>query len=442
MLILPRYIVRAHLPPFLFGASVVMFLFLMQFLLRVLDELVGKGVGAVVIAQLIVLNLAWMVVLAVPIGVLFSTLMAFGKLAQTHEVTAMKASGMSLLQMMTPVILTGVALTAAVFWFNDAVLPDANHRAKTLLMDIQRKKPTFALQAGQFSTQLEGYTILARWLDSSQTRMRGITIYDRRDMNRTTIVNADSGEIRFSPSYRFVLLDLYHGDVHQFGRQRRGDYRYIRFERQRVIIPAYGFLLERSSEGSIARGDREMRIRDMEAIVRTARQQQQVHWQTIEQTVGAYLSELFSAAPPVSGTAWIERTALLSSQLGSAGYQYNDADRQARQYEVEIEKKYVIPVACLVFVLVGCPLGIRTRGGSFGMSALISLGFYILYWACLIGGEKLADRQVLPPEVLWGANVLLAAIGVVLIVTTTNESFHLRGTIAHWLGRNRQRISR
>ncbi len=432
MRLLSRYIVRAHLPPFLFGASVVLFLFLMQFLLRVLDQLVGKGLSALVIAQLIAVNVAWMVVLAVPIGVLFSTLMAFGRLAQSHEVTAMKASGMSLFQMMMPVVVSGGVITLGVFWFNDAVLPDANHRAKTLLIDIQRKKPTFALEAGQFSTQLEGYTLLARWIDTSQTHLRGITIYDRRDINRTTIVNADSGYLRFSPSYRYVLLELYQGDVHQYGRQRRGEYRYIRFEQQRVIIPAYGFLLERSSDGAISRGDREMRIRDMEQIVQAARQQQQSQWQTIERAVGEHLDRLLGASPAMAPTAWVEHAALLASQLGTAGYQYNEADRQARQYEVEIEKKYVIPVACLVFVLVGCPLGIRTRGGSFGMSALISLGFYILYWACLIGGEKLADRQYAPPAIMWSANVLIAAIGAILIVTTANESFRLRAFVQRW----------
>ncbi|KXB97863.1 MAG: hypothetical protein AA908_00110 [Chlorobi bacterium NICIL-2] len=425
MLILPRYIIRAHLPPFLFGASVVMFLFLMQFLLRVLDELVGKGLSAAVIAQLIVLNLAWMVVLAVPIGMLFSALITFGRLAQTHEVTAMKASGMSLLQMMLPVIAMGGMLTLAVFWFNDSILPDANHRAKTLLMDIQRKKPSFALQAGQFSTQLEGYTILARAIDTSQQHLRGVTIYDRRDINRMTIVNADSGYLRFSPSYRYVLLELYDGDVHQYSRVRRGDYRYIRFERQHVVIPAYGFLLERSQEGAIARGDREMRIADMERIVRAARQRQQTQWLSVEQTINEHLARLLCDTASLPPSSWAEHVAIVASQLGTIGGQYNDADRQARQYEVEIQKKYAIPVACLVFVLVGCPLGIRTRGGSFGTSALISVGFYILYWACLIGGEKLADRQILPPEVMWSANVLLAAIGVVLIITTSNESFRL-----------------
>ncbi|MCS7000843.1 MAG: LptF/LptG family permease [Bacteroidota bacterium] len=427
MLILPRYILRAHLGPFLFGASVVMFLFLMQFLLRVLDDLVGKGLSAMVIAHLIVVNLAWMVVLAVPIGVLFSTLMAFGKLAQTHEVTAMKAGGVSLFQMMAPVIAMGAILSGAVFWFNDAVLPDANHRAKTLLMDIQRKKPAFVLQEGQFTSQLEGYTILVRRLDSTQSRLWGVTIYDRRDLNRMTIVNADSGVLRFSPSYRYILLTLYHGEVHQQSRLRQGDYRFIRFEQQEIIIPAYGFLLERSSEGAVSRGDREMRIRDMEEIVRLARHRQNTQRAVIEQTIDEHISRLLSASPaPPDPHTWNESLAVLTSQIGSAAAQYDDADMQARQYEVEIQKKYAIPLACLVFVLVGCPLGIRTRGGSFGISALISLGFYILYWACLIGGEKLADRQYVSPLIVWSANAIIGMMGVVLMLTTANESFHLR----------------
>lgn len=437
MFILPRYIVRAHVLPFLFGASVVTFLFLMQFLLRVLDQLVGKGLSAAVIAQLIVLNLAWIVVLAVPIGMLFSTLMAFGSLAQSHEATAMKASGMSLLQMMLPVILTAVAVTLGVFWFNDAVLPDANHRAKTLLMDIQRLKPTFALEAGQFSSQLEGYTILARWLDTTQSHLRGVTIYDRRDLSRTTIVNADSGYLRFTPSYRHIILELYRGEVHQYFRERRGEYRYIRFARHEIIIPAYGFVLERTNEAAVSRGDREMSIADMQRIVDQARSQQREHWRRLAATVSSYLDSLLHARSMGSSAGWLEQASLVASQLSSIAEQYNDADRQARQYEVEIQKKYAIPVACLVFVLVGCPLGMRTRGGSFGISALISLGFYILYWACLIAGEKLADRQYVGAEVMWSANVLLALLGIVLIVTTSNESFNLRGALERFLRRGR-----
>ncbi|MBL7974987.1 MAG: LptF/LptG family permease, partial [Candidatus Kapabacteria bacterium] len=177
MFILPRYILRAHVAPFLFGTSVVMFLFLMQFVLQKIDQLVGKGLSTWVIIQLITLNLSWMLVLAVPMGVLFSTLMAFGSMSGASEVTIMKASGSGLIRMMFPVIILGAGLTYFMFWFNDSVLPDTNHQAKLLLMDIGRKKPMFNLEQGQFSTQLEGYTILARSLDSSNGLLRGVTIY-------------------------------------------------------------------------------------------------------------------------------------------------------------------------------------------------------------------------------------------------------------------------
>ena len=126
-----------------------MFLFLFQFLMRYLGELVGKGLSNWVIIQLITLNLSWMFVLAVPMGVLFSTLMSFGNLSANYEITIIKASGGGLMKMMLPVIFFGILLTGFLFWFNDNVLPETNHQAKVLLNDITRKKPTFSIEIGR-----------------------------------------------------------------------------------------------------------------------------------------------------------------------------------------------------------------------------------------------------------------------------------------------------
>ena len=105
-----------------------------------------------------------------------------------------------------------------------------------------------------------------------------------------------------------------------------------------------------------------------------------------------------------------------------------DYDFKARQFESEIQKKYAIPFACLVFVLVGCPLGIMTKGGNFGISAAISLAFYILYWACLIGGEKLADRGIINPIIgMWAGNIIIFIIGIILIIKVNNESLKVPG---------------
>ncbi|MGB9913489.1 MAG: LptF/LptG family permease, partial [Candidatus Kapaibacteriota bacterium] len=149
MKIVKLYILRFHVGPFLFGTFLVVFLFLFQLLMRDLDKLVGKGLSVWVIIQLITLNLAWMIVLAVPMGVLFSTLMTFGNLSSTFEITAMKSGGASFYQLISPVVFISTLLFGFLVWFNDKVLPEANHQAKILLFDINRKKPTFSLESGQ-----------------------------------------------------------------------------------------------------------------------------------------------------------------------------------------------------------------------------------------------------------------------------------------------------
>ena len=140
MIILWRHILTRHLTPFLFSAFVLIFIFMLQFIMQKMDQLAGKGLSALVIAELIVMNLAWMVVLAVPMAVLVATLMAFGNLSSANEITAMRASGVSLYRMIAPVFVASIALCYLLILFNNHVLPDANHRAKILLTDIYRKK--------------------------------------------------------------------------------------------------------------------------------------------------------------------------------------------------------------------------------------------------------------------------------------------------------------
>lgn len=432
MFILPRYILRAHIAPFIFGTSVVMFLFLMQFILQRIDQLVGKGLGTWVIIQLITLNLSWMLVLAVPMGVLFSTLMAFGSMSGASEITIIKASGSGLLRMMLPVVIIGAGITYFMFWFNDSVLPDTNHQAKLLLMDIGRKKPMFNLEQGQFSTQLEGYTILARSLDSSNGLLRGVTIYDKTAGGKVNVVSADSGTIRFTPDYNKIVVMLTHGEIHQVFQQTPSQYRNITFGAHQIVIPASGFMLERSGEGMFSRGDREMKIVDMQAIVDEARGRQHTAEHVIDSVIEQHMQYLFKGdtttgtAQPITTEQATERIpsrlTFIRSQVESQSFQIQDGDSKARQYETEIYKKYAIPVACFVFLFVGCPLGIMTRGGSFGMSAAISLGFYVLYWACLIGGEKLADRRLASPLAMWLANVIIGTLGLLLTIRINNES--------------------
>ncbi|TAL69503.1 MAG: YjgP/YjgQ family permease [Bacteroidetes bacterium] len=443
--LLSIYVLRNHAAPFFFGVVLVVFLFLFQFILKSIDQLIGKGLDTWVIIQLIGLNTAWMIVLAVPIGVLFSTLMAFGSMSSSHEITIFKSSGASLWRMMTPVLISGVILTLALFWFNDEILPEANHRAKVLMSDITRKKPTFSIEAGQFSNAIDGYTILARSVDSLRGTLKGVTIYDNTKPQGLNIVSADSGIAKFTNDETKLILDLYKGEIHQFYNNDVKNYRKVDFQKYQIMMNASGFSLTRSSEDAISRGDREMHIRDMQKIVdesnasaRIAEKQvnkqfkRQFNYLIGKEDLSKRRYEREDEDANISlNTAMknaSKRIDFLISSVSSSMMRKTDYELRAEQYIVEIQKKYAIPFACIVFILVGCPLGIITRGGNFGFSAAITLGFYILYWACLIGGEKFADRGIMSPVLsMWLGNIIVGVLGLYLTIRVNNESFKIGG---------------
>lgn len=449
MRLVDRYILRAHVGPFIFGASIVIFLYLMQFLMKTLDKLVGKGLSEWVIFQFIVYNMSWMVVLAVPMATLFSTLMAFGSLSAAHEVTIIKASGGSLLRMMLPVVIVGAMLTFGLFYFNDVILPETNHQVNLLRSDIQRKKPTFAIEAGKFASEIDGYTIFSRKVDSLTGMLFGVTIYDQSKPMTRNIVSADTGTLAFSPDYSKLILKLRKGEIHQMLQNKVNNYKIINFDFYEIALNADGFAFERSNTNMSSRTDREMQIKDMQLIVDEAKSQASIVEKNADSSILVHFNYLmgknkFSAGSvspdipipdfkqePTRQNALnkaIHRLNVLSSQVQSEAIQIREYKARARQYTVEIQKKYAIPFACLLFVLVGCPLGIITKGGNFGFSAIISLGFYIFYWATLIGGEKLADRGIMDPVIsMWLGNIIIAILGILLTLKVNFESLDFLG---------------
>jgi lipopolysaccharide export system permease protein len=393
-----------------------------------------------------------MVVLAIPMGVLFSTLMVFGNLSSNSEITVIKASGGSLVSMMRPLFLAGIALTGFLFWFNDYVLPESNHQAKVLMSDITRKKPTFNIESGQFSTQLTGYTILSREVDSISGKMTGVTIYDNSRFHTQLIISADSGYIRPNPSFTKMVMTLFDGEVHQSFSTKNNLYRIIEFDDAEIRIDVDDFAFKRTDEGLLSRGDREMHISDIEKIVSEIDTNIRIRYKEIKSTVKNHLNYLlfgsstnqrynsyqYKNADSVT-KAYLDVLKNVELQLdyfrnnASAGYNIlHTVEKRKNTYIVEIQKKYAIPFACFVFVLIGAPLGIVIRRGNFGISALLSLGFYIFYWMFLIGGEKLADRDLVSPYVgMWLANIIIGAFGILLTIRVNRESF--KYPILHFL---------
>ncbi len=426
-MILWRYIIKAHIGPFLFGTSVIVFLFLTQYMMRFLGDLTSKGLDTLTIVEFITLNISWIIVLAIPIGVMFSTLMAFGALSATHEVTVMKASGMGLLRMMVPVLVVGAGLWLFTFWYTDNVLPDTNHRLSTMMRDIQRLKPTFAIESGRFSSQVEGFTIIARNVDTTGL-MTGVTIYDHSRGDRLNVVSADTGRLRFSPSLTKLVLDLYHGEVHQSFPRKPHDYRIVQFAHHQMAMPAERFFLERSDVSGSSRGEREMSIADMQAVVNRSDSALRI----IAHRLDSLWQSQFTVGSSEGGSSTVSRleamqraAAFISTTRAAIEGESNrrrGEQETVNRFSVEIHKKHAIPFACLLFVIVGCPLGILTRGGNFGLSAGICLLGYVAYWAALMGGEELADRGLLNPALaMWMGNILFSVIGIYVAIRVNNE---------------------
>ncbi len=431
---LSLYILKRHIGPFVFSMITITFIFLLQFLMQSMNQIVGKGLSLGVIIQLIVFNLAWIIVLAVPMSVLVAVLMAFGGLSSYNEVTAIKGSGVSLFRMMLPVLVASVGVFYLLVLFDNDVLPDANHRAKTIMIDINRKKPTFTLEPGQFSQEIEGHAILVRRTVPSSTELYGVTIFDFSNPQKFTTITAERGTVGFSPDMKHLIMLLYDGEVDQYDTNQPGVYQRMRFQHQQIVLSAAGFSFQESSQSAFSRGDRELSADSMRSIVAGLKKTESIFHTQLNGYMRANVRNLISPTANrfvvnMSGDSaqvFARASANISSSMGIANgilASMNTTERQIYAYRVEIQKKYSIPFAAIVFVFLGAPLGMMARRGNFGVSAGLSLLFFLIYWAFLIAGEKLADRELLSPFMaMWLANIVLGGLGLLLTYKTSKEA--------------------
>ena len=395
------------------------------------DRLVGKGLDSWVIVKLVVYNLSWMVVLVVPMASLVATLMAFGNLSQNNEVTIMKSSGISLYKMMFAPFLASIVVAYLLFQFNNDVLPDANHQAKILMSDISNTKPTLSLEPGFFSQEVDNYAILVRTIDQNSNWLYQITLYDYSNSAKVNVVTADSGKIYFSKDQTKLIMDLYNGEIHESDVQNTTMYRKLEFEKHLITMNGDQFSLQQSN--SVSRGERELSVTDMQIITDSLRKQLSKNQISLQKETDKIFFNDTTTIKNVENRLgknpqliYMRAVDQLRSNKSIILSNFNrvEADyRNIEKYEVEIYKKYALPVACIVFVLIGAPLGIMVRKGGFGVAAGISLFFFLIYWAFLIGGEKLAERGYFSPFIgMWAANIVLGVAGIFLTIKTNKEA--------------------
>jgi lipopolysaccharide export system permease protein len=450
LFILWRYILKEHVGPFLFAISVITLVFLLNLVFRELGRILSRGLAFGLVLEFFFLNMAWIIALAVPMAVLVATLMAFGRLSGDSEITAMKAGGVGIPQLILPVFLVSILLGFFLIWFNNEVLPEFNHRARLLTSDIARKRPTLSIEPGVINRDLDNYNILVQQMDEKPdtSHVSGVFIEDNKDQNKSKIIFADRGKIWLNESKGVLVITLYDGEMHEFDLKEMEEYIKLDFPKHVLTISVPNLVLERSD--SEYRTDREKSAQMMSAEVVENEKEITARREKIASLIGDHFGKyLQDDTPIVTDARGIRRTLAFAA----GGTQNNrikrirDSHRRLKQQllaetsiidnmqranyvlMVEVHKKYSIPMACIIFVLVGAPLGIMARRGNLAVAGGISFGFFLLYWASLIAGEELADNQIITPMVaMWIANVIVGAGGIYLIIHSIHEA-----TFINWI---------
>jgi lipopolysaccharide export system permease protein len=432
--ILRTYILRLHLVPFLLGFGVVTFIIEMNAMFSYLDMLVNRGVAAGVVAQLYLLSLGFTVALSIPCAVLVAVLMTFGRLSQDNEITALRAGGVNLAGILVGPLLAASALTVGLTLFNNHVMPESNHAFLNLLIDIGRMRPTVKLQEGVFINDFPGYNMLVQSVNGRTNELRGVTIYQLVPGGSPRTILARRGRLGYTPDGRDAQLELFDGEIHEVVADEQGSRRYHRmvFKTQVINIPGAGGFLERTVRDQ--RGDREMSAHDL--LLERARTAEQMAASAAARTqrlrdLGvseASLAEIDPASQPLARRLVLdlghlaghrdtlaERTLvapLVRTELELWGMERLALRRRIASLSVEIHKKFSLPAACVVFVLIGAPIGMRVRRAGPAV-AFVSVLFFLFYYLCLVGGEEMAKRLLLPAWLaMWLPNIVLGLWGL------------------------------
>jgi len=465
MKILGKYIIKEHIPPFFFALAVLMFIFLMNFLVKYITQIFGKGLSTITIIELIFYNLAWMFALAVPMAVLISTLMSFGRLSGDNEITILKSSGISIYRIIRPAIWFGIVVTILMIMFNDMVLPDFNHRARVMFRNIREKRPTLNLEAGIFYN-VQKFSFMVEKIDKSlgdeisersnitgpdiddekkPDKLLNVLIFDRTQHDKTISITAKEGYMVYSSQRKGIIFTLFDGERHVFDNKNTEEYQLSNFVRNEVYINAPEFELD--SKDDDYRGDREMNV---EMMMKKVEENENQIQNTISKTstiVQKYWDNIYSKIDSIKAQPHQQSDS--SNLFHSINYKkYKKAVDKAQRkisrifqqikanesrissyssgvnkYEVEIHKKFSIPFSAIIFILVGAPLGISAKKGSLGVGATLSIFFFLIYWAGLILGEDLADRKFLSPMLaMWLPNILIGIAGILLTLRAVKES--------------------
>lgn len=455
------FVIKSFTGPLVLTFFIVLFIQIMQFLWMYVDDLAGKGLEFKILIELLFQFSLVFVPQALPLGILLASLMTFGNMGENFELTALKSSGISLQRIMRPLIILLMLIAVASFFFANNVLPYSSRKARTLMYDIQRKRPELNIQEGTFYNGIDGFSIKIGNKDPETNRLERILIYDHRaTTGNNSVTFADSGYMRMTPDESGLIFTLYNGYSYNDLKEentaipdRTYPFRSDTFREQSMFIELGGFDLERSdlnlwksnstmlnlaelnmfidSLNTRFSSRRETYLREFEST-RLYNRRNYMPENATRDTVSAEPT-IFNADSLYQSITPIQRESVLSVALRNARaaskYVTEKSEtlhrdkKSLRKYEIEWHKKFTLAFACIVFFFIGAPLGAIIRKGGLGMPVVISVLFFVVYYVLSLTGQKFAEEGITDSATgMWSATMILFPIGIFLTYKATTDS--------------------
>ena len=446
---LNKYLFKQSLIPFLLSVAVITTVLFLQFLIRAVDRFLGKGLDVFTIFEYLYLNLAWIIALSVPMSLLISSVMTFGRMAQQNEITALKSAGVNLYNIIKPAILFGSLVGIGLCLFNNFILPEMNYNARLLARDIYKKKPELSIEPGYFVDMIPQYTMIVKEMDGKD--FKDVKIFSKNQKSEQTTIYANQGSL--SSDGNMITIDLMDGEIHEIDLSDYDYYRKIKFKTHQIMISMDELMLNRTTESN--RTDREMQIPQMIDEIKINKILISQIYERIENVKKEIGITNLNANTLESIQEEVEKLKQKHIEISSSENELNDDSiipnlenkqyilsltNNARQFKneftlienyektnnkfkVEIHKKFTLALACVLFTMVGAPLGILVRNGGMTIASGLSIAFFLVYYILLIWGEQLADRNLLNPGLgSWLPNIILFMSGMVILKLSNKKN--------------------
>ena len=445
---LDKLILKAFIGPFLATFLIALFILVVQFFWLYIDEFVGKGIDSLTLLQFISYLTATLVPLALPLGILLSSIMTFGNLSESFELVAIKSAGIPLIRFMRPVFLMSGGLAITAFLFANYMIPVAELKMRTLLYDIRVAKPAFDIKEGVFYNKLDGYTMKIG-KKVNDTLIKDILIYEHSYNLQDQVITAEEGVMTISSDRRFLYFDLKNGWRYQekgpAGTIQTEFYR-LGFKNYKKVFDLSSFQLSKSADSTFKRYYKMLSLRQLTTVVDSLSKISDSALVTSGNALSALIG-MDSALIKIKGNPAkipnfssigsyipdsLKRTvyAQAESKIGTLkskaelmSYDHKEWQRQIRFHDLERHRKFTLSFACVVLFLIGAPLGSIIRKGGVGLPLVISVLFFIIFHILNTSGEKMVKEGVLPSFAgMWLSTFILVPIGIFLTYKAMQDS--------------------